>query len=78
MIQVEVFWVMALCGDVAEHQHFRGPCCLQLQGIPMKCWYHVTALCGITTQKTSTWIFSTMKTSDLTVYNMPSFVNIAW
>jgi hypothetical protein len=30
--QVEVFWVVMLCSVVVEYQHFRGPCCLHLQG----------------------------------------------
>jgi hypothetical protein len=31
-IQVVVFWVMTLSGDVVGYQHFIGPCCLHLQG----------------------------------------------
>jgi hypothetical protein len=30
--QVEVFWVVTLCDVVVEYHHFRGPCCLHLQG----------------------------------------------
>jgi hypothetical protein len=32
MFQVQVFWVMMLCNVVVGYQHFRGPCCLCLQG----------------------------------------------
>jgi len=32
---------------------------------PLKCWYPVTSLHGIITQKTVTWIFITVKTSNL-------------
>jgi hypothetical protein len=31
-IQVEVFWVMMLRGVMVGYQHFRGSCCLHLQG----------------------------------------------
>jgi hypothetical protein len=31
MFQVEVFWVVMPCG-VVGYQHFRGSCCLHLQG----------------------------------------------
>jgi len=33
---------------------------------PLKCWYPTAKLHGITTQKTLSWIFTTMKTSNLT------------
>jgi len=37
------------------------------QHFPPKCWYPAATLCqSITTQKTLTWIFTTMKTSHLT------------
>jgi len=32
MFQVEVFWVVTPCSDVAGYQRFRGPCCIHLQG----------------------------------------------
>jgi len=32
MIQVEVFWVVMPCSIAVGYQHFRGPCCLHLQG----------------------------------------------
>jgi hypothetical protein len=32
---------------------------------PLKHWYPTTTLHGVTTQKTSTWIFTTVKTSSL-------------
>jgi hypothetical protein len=31
-IQVKVFWVVMPCSVVVGYQHFRGPCCLDLQG----------------------------------------------
>jgi len=31
-IQVAVFWVVTMCSVVLEYQHFKGPCCLHLQG----------------------------------------------
>jgi len=39
-IQVKVFWVVTPCSVVVGNR-FRGPCCLQLQ--------------GVLTQKTSPW-----------------------
>jgi hypothetical protein len=32
VIQVEVVWVVMLCSVVVGCQHFRGPCCLHIQG----------------------------------------------
>jgi hypothetical protein len=29
---VMVFWVMMPCNEVIGYQHFRGPCCLHLEG----------------------------------------------
>jgi len=56
-IQVEVFWVVMLCGVVVRYQLFRGSWCLifKQQG-PLKCWHPTTTPHGITTQKTSTGI----------------------
>jgi len=57
----EVFTVMKievlifLSSDVVGHQHFRGLCCLHLQGG----WYQTTSLHGITTQKIMLWIYHT-------------------
>jgi hypothetical protein len=31
-IQVELFWVVMLCGVVVGYQHFRWLCCLHLEG----------------------------------------------
>jgi hypothetical protein len=31
-IQVKVLWVVMLCSVMGEYQHFRGPCCLHIQG----------------------------------------------
>jgi len=32
MFHVVILWVMTLHSDVVQHQHFRGSCCLHLQG----------------------------------------------
>jgi hypothetical protein len=48
---VLVFWVVTLCGLVGRYHNFRGTYCFHLQ--------------GITTQKTSINIFTTVKTSNL-------------
>jgi hypothetical protein len=32
MFNVEVFWVVTPCSVVVGYQHFRGPCCLKLEG----------------------------------------------
>jgi len=32
MFQVKVFWVVTPYSIVVGYQHFRGPCCLHLQG----------------------------------------------
>jgi hypothetical protein len=31
-IQIEVFWFVTVCTVEIGYQHFRGPCCLHLQG----------------------------------------------
>jgi len=56
-MQIKVFWVVMLCSVAVQYQHFRGPYCLHLQGI--------ATLCGISTQKTLTWIFTITETSNL-------------
>jgi len=58
-IQVEVFWIMTSCSVVGGCQQFRGPCCLHLQH-----WYLTSPLHGIPTQKTLTWTFTAIKTSN--------------
>jgi len=52
---VEVFWIMTPCNIMAGYLHLRGPCCL----------HPTTALHGVTTQKTSIWSITTMKTLKL-------------
>jgi hypothetical protein len=51
VFQVEVFCVVTPCSVVVGYQHFRGLCCLHLQGEvkmeAVKCWY--------TTTLNSTW-----------------------
>jgi hypothetical protein len=32
MFKVEVFWVVMPCSVMVGYQHFRGPCCLHVQG----------------------------------------------
>jgi hypothetical protein len=58
-IQIEFFWVVTLCSDVAGYHHFRGLCCLHpswrwRQHGPLK-QYLTTALHSVTTQKNLTW-----------------------
>jgi len=48
-IQVEVFWVVMLCSVVVGYQRFTGP-----TSSPVL--QNVGLLCGIITQKTSTWM----------------------
>jgi len=59
-IQVEVFWVVTPCSVVVRYQRFRGPRCLYLHPEGP-----TTTLHGVTTQKTSTWIITTVKASNL-------------
>jgi len=49
--------VVMLCSDVIGYQHHGGPCCLHCQGV-----------CGITTQKTMTWMSISKKTSNLACF----------
>jgi hypothetical protein len=56
-----VFWITTLCSDVG-YQHFKGPCCLHLQGEwrlrqhgPSNCWYPSTSLYDVITQKIMIW-----------------------
>jgi hypothetical protein len=58
MISAMFFWVVTLCG----HQRFRETYCLEP---PPKCWYLPTSPYGVTTQKTSTDIFTAVRTSNL-------------
>jgi len=58
------------CSFVVGHLRFRGSCCPHLPGEewqhrPMKRWYPTTTLHDVTIQKTSTWIFTVVKTSCL-------------
>jgi hypothetical protein len=50
-IYVMVFWVMTPYSDMVWYQFFRGSCCLHLP----------TSQYGVITQKTTTWIFITVK-----------------
>jgi len=47
------------CGGIST---FRKTCCLHLQG---ETWYPTATLHGITTQRTSTWIFTSVKARNL-------------
>jgi hypothetical protein len=65
-IHVSVFWAVTLCSVPVGYQRFGKPCCplLQFEG-PLKRWYPAMTLHGVTIQKTSTWIFTSVKTSNL-------------
>jgi hypothetical protein len=53
-IQVEFMWSVMPC-SVVRYQHFRGPYCLHLQGeVTLKCWYPITALHVVMTQRNVT------------------------
>jgi len=56
---VKVFWFM-MCSVVVGRWRWR-----RRQHGPLKCWYLTTTLHRVTTQKTSTWTFSAVKTSNL-------------
>jgi len=58
LLDVVVFWVATPYSVVFGYQHFRGPYCLHLQHGPLKCWYPSTSLHVVTTQKTSTYKYS--------------------
>jgi len=67
--QAEVFWVVTHCSAVVGDQHFRGPYCPHLQITwRWKHWYPTATLCGVTTQKNLTWIFTVVKTSNLELF----------
>jgi len=57
-----------LCSDTVVlrvgYQRFGGLCCLHLQGEVGR-WYPTATLYSITTQKTSNWIFTALKTPNL-------------
>jgi len=56
------------CSVEVGYHHFGGLCCLHLeQGLP-KYWFPITVLHSITTQKTSTWIFTAVKSSYLALF----------
>jgi hypothetical protein len=59
--QVYVFWVVTPCSIVVGYQRFKCPYCLQIQCVPLKCWYPTTTPQGVTTQKTSIWNITAMK-----------------
>jgi hypothetical protein len=61
-IQIEVFWVVMTCSFVVGHQRFRGQCFTVRwkQQDPPKRRCPTIILHGVTTQKTSTWIWATL------------------
>jgi len=82
-IQVKVFWIVMTCllplssadgcskvlwntDTIPQHYMVSQPERWRQPG-PSKQWYPTTTLYGITTQKT-TWIFTTMKTSNLATF----------
>jgi len=66
MIQVEVFWVVTSYCVVIGYQRFRGLCSWRRrQHGPLKFWCPATALWVVRAQRTSTWIITAVKTSNL-------------
>jgi len=72
-IQVKI-WVVTPYTDVVGYTNisedyvasiFRAKWRRRSQHSPPKCWYPTTILHGVTAQKISTWIFTTVKTSNL-------------
>jgi hypothetical protein len=59
-IQVAVFWVMTLCGDVAGYRRFGGPYCLYLQGEVSGAWIEI--------QVAVSWVMTPC--SDVVRYNV--------
>jgi hypothetical protein len=57
-IHFQIFWVVTPCSVVVRYHCFGGPCCLHLQG-------EVVTPPDVTTQKTSTQMFTAVKTSNL-------------
>jgi len=64
--QVEVFWILTPCSVVVKHQ---------LSGNLR--WYPTTTLHGVTTQKTSSWTFTTVKASSQAI-NSFTFIFSQW
>jgi len=59
-IQAKVFWVVMLCSVVVLYQCFRGPWhpFVEMEAAwTSECWHTSTTLRGITTQRTSTWVY---------------------
>jgi len=66
-IQVKVFWVVMPHNAAVGHQCFGGPCCYPEDGGSkiLWRWYPTTTPHSVTIQKPLTWIFTTVKTSNL-------------
>jgi len=50
MFRVEIFWFVTPFNVVVGYQRFGGPCCIY----PLKHWYFIRGIYGVTTQKNST------------------------
>jgi len=78
IIQVEVFWVMMSCSVAVRYQCFGGvpPSSgwrLRQQG-PLRHWNPTATLRGVTAQMT-TWIFTTVKTTNITCSDHGYYIN---
>jgi hypothetical protein len=71
--KITVVWDVMPSHLVESYQSFGGTCCLHLQGtikwrqqVPPKRWHRSTRLGGVTSKNTVIFIFTAMRTSDLT------------
>jgi hypothetical protein len=77
-IQVVFFWVVTPCSVVIGYQHFRGPCCLNLQGTSL--FHYVRSRNSLMVRLSSYFqIFLDWYLSDiLTYFQQSQPVTISW